>query len=81
MQLLTLLIEYGVHLDKADTQGFNGVTPLDIARFQGHSDVVRLLLENGAEDNSNRALPDSLSPDMKVKLIKILEFYRTFVGD
>jgi ankyrin repeat protein len=55
IKILSLLIRH--HADINKREKINGSTPLDIARLQCNSDVVGLLLENGAVDNPNHTIP------------------------
>ena len=54
---MQLLIMTGAALDLSDE---DGISPLYIASYQGHNDVVRVLLEAGADPN--QLGKDSTSP-------------------
>jgi ankyrin repeat protein len=77
IKILSLLIRH--HADINKREKINGSTPLDIARLQCNSDVVGLLLENGAVDNPNHTIPYFASSTWKVKLTRMLRFYRVFI--
>lgn len=48
MDVATAMLEYG---GQADAVSKNGFSPLHLAAMQGHTDIVSLLLENGATAN------------------------------
>lgn len=58
-----VLLEHGVGINGVNARDTHGATPLDLARDFGsqkpeHPDLVRLLLQYNAAQNSNRRRPD-----------------------
>lgn len=62
MDIATALLEYGADVNAQSRQGF---TPIHLAADQGHTDIVALLIHNGADANAGA----------KVSLTSIIERY------